>query len=92
MRHSIANRRSVSALPTELSARDRVVLEASKALEAANASGDAQQIRAAMQALEAALRRSSAGGPGGAESEADSEKSQAASAQQATETVASEQQ
>lgn len=41
---------------TELSARDRVVLEASKALEAANASGDAQQIRSAMQALEAALR------------------------------------
>ena len=41
---------------TELSARDRVVLEASKALEAANASGDAQQIRAAMQALEVALR------------------------------------
>jgi len=41
---------------TELSARDRAVLEASKALEAANASGDAQQIRAAMQALEAALR------------------------------------
>jgi hypothetical protein len=41
---------------TELSARDKVVLEASKALEAANASGDAQQIRAAMQALEAALR------------------------------------
>ncbi|MFN7857778.1 MAG: DUF349 domain-containing protein [Acidovorax sp.] len=40
----------------ELSARDKVVLEASKALEAANASGDAQQIRAAMQALEAALR------------------------------------
>ena len=41
---------------TELSARDRVVLEASKALEAANAAGDAQQIRAAMTALEAALR------------------------------------
>ena len=40
---------------TELSARDRVVLEASKALEAANASGDVQQIRTAMQALEAAL-------------------------------------
>jgi regulator of protease activity HflC (stomatin/prohibitin superfamily) len=33
-----------------------VVLEASKALEAANARGDAQQIRTAMQALEAALR------------------------------------
>ncbi|RYF01013.1 MAG: DUF349 domain-containing protein [Comamonadaceae bacterium] len=41
---------------TELSAIDRVVLEASKALEAANAGGDAQQIRAAMTALEAALR------------------------------------
>ncbi|WP_100409967.1 DUF349 domain-containing protein [Acidovorax sp. 69] len=40
---------------TELSARDRVVLDASKALEAANATGDAQQIRLAMQALEAAL-------------------------------------
>lgn len=41
---------------TELSARDRVVLDASKALQAANATGDAQQIRSAMQALEAALR------------------------------------
>lgn len=41
---------------TELSVRDRAVLDASKALEAANATGDAQQIRAAMQALEAALR------------------------------------
>jgi hypothetical protein len=41
---------------TELSARDRVVVGASKALEAANATGDAQQIRAAMQALESALR------------------------------------
>lgn len=41
---------------TELSVRDRAVLDASKALEAANASGDAQQIRSAMQALEAALR------------------------------------
>ena len=41
---------------TELSARDRVVLDASKALEAANATGDAQQIRAAVQGLEAALR------------------------------------
>jgi ATP-dependent RNA helicase SUPV3L1/SUV3 len=39
-----------------LSNHDRVVLEASKALEAANASGDAQAIRAAMAALEAALR------------------------------------
>lgn len=40
----------------QLSERDRVVLDASKALEAANATGDAQKIRAAMAALEAALR------------------------------------
>lgn len=40
----------------ELSDRDRTVLEASKALEAANAGGDAQKIKAAMHALEAALR------------------------------------
>lgn len=40
----------------ELSEHDRRVLEASKALEDANASGDAQQIRAAMAALEAGLR------------------------------------
>jgi hypothetical protein len=39
-----------------LSDRDRVVLEASKALEAANATGDAQKIKAAMAALDAALR------------------------------------
>ncbi|MGE0498225.1 MAG: DUF349 domain-containing protein [Ramlibacter sp.] len=39
-----------------LSDRDRVVLDASKALEAANATGDAQKIRAAMAALDAALR------------------------------------
>jgi ATP-dependent RNA helicase SUPV3L1/SUV3 len=39
-----------------LSERDRVVLDASKALEAANASGDAQKIKAAMAALDAALR------------------------------------
>jgi len=38
------------------SAHDRAVLEASKALEAANAGGDAQQIREAMVVLEAALR------------------------------------
>src|SRR4051794_33030358 len=39
-----------------LSERDRTVLEASKALEAANATGDAQKIRSAMAALDAALR------------------------------------
>ena len=41
---------------SQLSAHDRAVLEASKALEAANASGDASRIRSAMQALDAALR------------------------------------
>ncbi len=39
-----------------LSERDRNVLEASKALEGANASGDAHKIKAAMAALEAALQ------------------------------------
>lgn len=39
-----------------LSARDRQVLEASKALDAANASGDAHAIRNAMAALEQALK------------------------------------
>lgn len=41
---------------THLSARDRAVIDASKALDAANASGDASKIRAAMVALDAALR------------------------------------
>ena len=39
-----------------LGERDRVVLDAAKALQAANASGDAQAIRSAMSELEAALR------------------------------------
>ena len=39
-----------------LGARDRVVLDAAKALEAANAAGDAGAIRAAMAALDAALK------------------------------------
>ncbi len=39
-----------------LGERDRSVLDAAKALEMANASGDAQSIRNAMNALEAALR------------------------------------
>ncbi|HSI52991.1 MAG TPA: DUF349 domain-containing protein [Ramlibacter sp.] len=38
-----------------LSDRDRVVLDASKALEAANRTGDAQKIKVAMAALDAAL-------------------------------------
>jgi len=41
---------------SELSDRDRAVLEASKALESANAGGDANKIRAAMAALDAALK------------------------------------
>ncbi len=39
-----------------LSARDRTVLEAAKALEVANAAADAAQIRTAMAALDAALK------------------------------------
>ena len=39
-----------------VSAHDRAVIDASKALDAANASGDAVKIRAAMAALDAALR------------------------------------
>ncbi|MCX7278645.1 MAG: DUF349 domain-containing protein [Burkholderiales bacterium] len=45
-----------SKAATALSDRDRMVLDAAKALDAANASGDAQKIRAAMADLEAALR------------------------------------
>ncbi|WP_194943173.1 DUF349 domain-containing protein [Limnohabitans sp. 2KL-27] len=46
--------RHTSAAP--LTARDRAVIDASKALDEANAGGDASQIRAAMAALDAALR------------------------------------
>ncbi|MEO7546781.1 MAG: DUF349 domain-containing protein, partial [Ramlibacter sp.] len=40
----------------QLSERDRIVLDAAKALQEANATGEAQKIRAAMTALDAALR------------------------------------
>ncbi len=43
-----------------LSERDRAVIEASKALEEANASGDVQKIRAAMTALDAAMHQTAA--------------------------------
>ena len=46
--------RSPAAAP--LNAHDRAVIEASKALDAANASGDVAKIRSAMAALDAALR------------------------------------
>ena len=48
-----AEREQASA---SLGERDRMVLDAAKALEAANGTGDAQKIRAAMAGLEAALR------------------------------------
>lgn len=44
-----------------MSDRDRAVLEASKAVEQATASGDAQKIRSAMAALEQALRSQAEG-------------------------------
>ncbi|ART52382.1 hypothetical protein CBP34_12960 [Acidovorax carolinensis] len=79
---------------TELSARDRVVLEASKALEAANATGDAQQIRSAMQALEAALHGQAQAAQAVASAQKDATQNQleapVSSAQEATENVASE--
>ena len=48
------SREQQSAAP--LSAHDRLVLDASNALKAANASGDVQKIKAAMAALDAALK------------------------------------
>ncbi|CAN5476525.1 hypothetical protein BH11PSE7_BH11PSE7_00280 [soil metagenome] len=48
-----AEREQASA---SLGERDRMVLDAAKALEAANGTGDAQKIRAAMAGLDAALR------------------------------------
>ncbi|MEZ5607172.1 MAG: DUF349 domain-containing protein, partial [Burkholderiaceae bacterium] len=64
-----------------MSAHDRAVLEAAKALEAANASGDAQRIRAAMAQLEAATRGQQAAAPVSEPNQAAApvEKSQAAS-------------
>lgn len=54
------NRKSVErgsrAPAVELSEHDRRVMDASKAVEAANASGDAQKIRAALAELEAAIK------------------------------------
>ena len=78
---------------TELSARDRVVLEASKALEEANATGDAQQIRSAMQALDAALRGQAQAAQAVASAQKDAQNQpevSAQAAQEATEAVASD--
>ena len=58
-RKSAAREQAVAAM----SARDRKVLEAAKALEAANAAGDAQAIRAAMSALQSAHQEADAPAP-----------------------------
>lgn len=69
-----------------LGARDRTVIDAAKALEAANASGDAQAIRAAMAHLEAALR-----GQAQAKADADTAGAQQVVAQAAVQNSAPEQ-
>ncbi|MDR0214998.1 MAG: DUF349 domain-containing protein [Comamonas sp.] len=68
----------------ELSEHDRRVLEASKAVEAANASGDAQKIRAALAELEAAMKAQ----PVAEKSDENQPQTQADKAQAATETEA----
>ncbi|MCJ0762814.1 DUF349 domain-containing protein [Variovorax terrae] len=80
-----------------LSERDRAVLDAAKALEAANAGGDAQKIRAAMNELEAALRGQAqaaavvtAQAAEAAKNESNQAEVQAQRSSDATETVASE--
>ena len=75
---------------TELSDRDRAVLEASKAVEAANASGDAQQIRAALQALEAALRGQAQAASAAQKNEPNVPPAHTDQAQEATENVATD--
>lgn len=60
-----------------LSGRDRAVLDAAKALDAANASGDAQTIRAAIAALEAALRGQAQAVAAATEANLESNKAQA---------------
>ncbi len=76
-----------------MSEHDRAVLQASQALEAANAGGDAQVIRAAMQALEAALQARPAAEQTPVKasvSESNSPVAQSESAQEATETIATD--
>ncbi|MDD4944791.1 MAG: DUF349 domain-containing protein, partial [Rhodoferax sp.] len=75
-----------------LSERDRIVLDASKALQAANASGDAQGIRSAMAALDAALsgQRQAQAAVDVATSEENKAVAQADTAQAATENEAVE--
>ena len=81
------NRKSVErgsrAPAVELSEHDRRVMDASKAVEAANASGDAQKIRAALAELEAAIKAQPA-----AKSDENQAQSQTEQAPAATETEA----
>ncbi|MEG1733834.1 MAG: DUF349 domain-containing protein [Comamonas sp.] len=77
--------RGARAPAVELSEHDRRVLEASKAVEAANASGDAQQIRMAMAELESVLK-----GQAAAKAEEIKAQAQADQASEATETEAPE--
>ena len=82
------NRKSVErgsrAPAVELSEHDRRVLEASKAVEAANASGDAQKIRTALAELEAAIKAQ----PAAEKSDANPAQVQDGQAPAATETEA----
>ena len=73
-----------------MSGRDRAVLEASKALDAATSAGDAQKIRAAMAALEQALLAPASSGAEAAEPPAAAPETPAAEAPaaEATETEA----
>lgn len=81
------NRKSVErgsrAPAVELSEHDRRVMDASKAVEAANASGDAQKIRAALAELEAAIKAQPA-----AKSDENQAQAQTEQAPAATETEA----
>ncbi len=83
------NRKSVerggrSQVAVELSEHDRRVLDASKAVEAANASGDAQKIHAALAELEAAIKAQPA------KSDENQPQGQAEQASEAVEAQASE--
>ncbi len=72
-----------------MSAHDRAVLDAAKALESANASGDAQRIRAALAQLEAATRGEAAAAPASAPKAAEAQASETpAAAEAAAETTA----
>lgn len=84
------NRKSVErgsrAPAVELSEHDRRVMEASKSVEAANASGDAQKIRSALAELEAAIKAQPAAVA--AQTEENQAQAQADQAPEATETEA----